>query len=186
MEDVPMMLPVPPAGVETPAQRRTWIADRKLDLLRSQHGDALDVDSVSDAEMIDAIYYSVFPNWSPWGCFNDLFYRFRPNGDDPNSCIFEVMRFPPAPDPANRPRPAAVRHLGVDDDWTLAPELGPTLKVFQQDSLNLPHVQTGLKAQEGQEVIFASYNETKIRHFYLNLFRWMGIDDPFAWFADRR
>ncbi|MFM7536393.1 MAG: aromatic ring-hydroxylating oxygenase subunit alpha [Acidimicrobiales bacterium] len=186
MEDVPMMLPVPPAGVETPAQRRTWIADRKRDLLRAQHGDALDVDSVSDAEMIDAIYYSVFPNWSPWGCFNDLFYRFRPNGDDPDSCIFEVMRFPPAPDPANRPRPAAVRHLGVDDDWTLAPELGPTLKVFQQDSLNLPHVQTGLKAQEGQEVIFASYNETKIRHFYLNLFRWMRIDDPFAWFAARR
>jgi hypothetical protein len=52
--------------------------------------------------------------------------------------------------------------------------------VFQQDSLNLPHVQTGLKAQEQQAVIFASYNETKIRHFYENLFRFMGIDDPFA------
>ena len=42
--------------------------------------------------------------------------------------------------------------------------------------MNLPHVQTGLKAQEQQEVIFASYNETKIRHFYHNLFRWLEVE----------
>ena len=68
-------------------------------------------------------------------------------------------------------------HLGFDDDWTCAPELGPLAKVFQQDSLNLPHVQTGLKAQEQQEVIFASYNESKIRHFYQTLFRWLELDE---------
>ena len=176
MEDVPLMLPDPPDGVVSPAERRAWIAARKRDALRRQHGDTLDVESVSDAEMIDAIFYSVFPNWSPWGCFNELFYRFRPNGDDQSSCIFEVMKFLPAPDPANRPRPAKVTHLAVDDDWTLAPELGATVKIFQQDSVNLPHVQTGLRAQEQQEVIFASYNETKIRHFYQNLFRWVPVD----------
>ncbi len=60
--------------------------------------------------------------------------------------------FPVAPDPDNKPAPAAVRHLGPDDDWTLATELGPAAKIFQQDSINLPHVQTGLKAQEQQEV----------------------------------
>ena len=87
------------------------------------------------------------------------------------------MIWPPAPDPA---KPAALRprssHLGVDDDWMEAAVLGPIVKVFQQDSLNLPHVQTGLKAQEQQEVIFASYNETKIRHFYQHLFRWLDIE----------
>jgi phenylpropionate dioxygenase-like ring-hydroxylating dioxygenase large terminal subunit len=176
MEDVPLMHPNPPAGIDTPAQVRAWVAENKRKMLREQHGDLIDLDAVSDAEMIDAIYYSVFPNWSPWGCFNDLFYRFRPNGDDPNSCLFEIMRFPPAPDPAKRPRPAKPTYLGPDDEWTLAPELGPTLKVFQQDSINLPHVQTGLKAQEQQEVIFASYNETKIRHFYQNLFKWVPLE----------
>ncbi len=176
MEDVPLMHPNPPVGVDTPAQVRAWVAENKRKALREQHGDLIDLDAVSDAEMIDAIYYSVFPNWSPWGCFNDLFYRFRPNGDDPNSCLFEIMRFPPAPDPAKRPRPAKPTYLGPDDEWTLAPELGPTLKVFQQDSINLPHVQTGLKAQEQQEVIFASYNETKIRHFYQNLFKWVPLE----------
>jgi hypothetical protein len=107
--------------MDTPALRRAWLAERKREALRQQFGDGLDVDSVSDAEMSDAIYYSVFPNWSPWGCFNELFYRFRPNGDDPESCIFEIMRFAPAPDRERRPRPAAVHHLGFDDEWTEAP-----------------------------------------------------------------
>jgi len=119
----------------------------------------------------------VFPNWSPWGCFHYIFYRFRPNGDDPETCIMEVMFFPPAPDPDNRPPVANVTHLGFDDDWTTAVELGPLAKVFQQDSLNLPHVQTGLKAQEQQEVIFASYNESKIRHFWHTLFGWLELDE---------
>lgn len=173
MGDVPLMLPDPPEDV---TNVRAWLADQRRRTVRATHGDAIDVDAVSDAEMIDAMYYSVFPNWSPWGCFNELFYRFRPNGDNPDECIFEVMKFPPAPDPANRPAPAKVQWLGVDDDWTLATQLGPTVKIFQQDSINLPHVQTGLKAQEQQEVIFASYNETKIRHFYQHLFRWLEVD----------
>ena len=88
------------------------------------------------------------------------------------------MLFPLAPaDPADRPPPAGITDLGLDDDWTLAPELGPLVKIFQQDSLNLPLVQKGLRAQEQQEVIFASYNETKIRHFYHLYLRWLGLDD---------
>jgi len=172
MADVPLMLANPPEGV---VNVRAWVADQRRSAVRAAHGDAIDVDDVSDAEMIDAMYYSVFPNWSPWGCFNELFYRFRPNGDNPDECIFEVMRFVPAPDP--RPAPAKVQWLGIDDDWTLAPQLGATVKIFQQDSLNLPHVQTGLKAQERQEVILGSYNETKIRHFYQLLFRWLELGD---------
>lgn len=177
MEEVPLMHP---ERVDTPediGELRAGIAEERRAALRKQFGDLIALDDVSDAEMIDAMFYSVFPNWSPWGCFHSLFYRFRPNGNDPDSCIFEVMMFPPAPDPDNRPAPAKVTHLGLDDDWTMAPELGATTKIFQQDSLNLPHVQTGLKAQEQQEVIFASYNEAKIRHFYDNLFRWLEVDE---------
>jgi hypothetical protein len=109
--------------------------------------------------------------------FNALFYRWRPNGNNPDECIFEVMMFPVAPDPDDKPAPAAVHRLGPDDDWTLATELGPAAKIFQQDSINLPHVQTGLKAQEQQEVVFANYNETKIRHFWENMFRWLEIGE---------
>ena len=177
MDDIPSMLPDPPPELTTPGEVRAWAAHPRREDLRAAHGEFIDMDQVSDGELLDAMFYSVFPNWSPWGCFHYIFYRCRPNGDDPESCIMEVMFFPPAPDPDNRPPIAEVTHLGFDDDWTLAPELGPLAKVFQQDSLNLPHVQTGLKAQEQQEVIFASYNESKIRHFYQTLFRWLDLDE---------
>ncbi len=172
LEEMPLMTPHPPPEV---TNVRGWLADRKRAQVQRQVGDAVDVEAVSDAELIDSIFFSVFPNWSPWGCFNPIMYRFRPNGDNPQECIFEVMLFPLAPpDPADRPAPAQVRHLGFDDDWTLAPELGPLAKIFQQDSLNLPLVQQGLRAQEQQEVIFASYQETKIRHFYELYFNGLG------------
>ena len=87
------------------------------------------------------------------------------------------MNFPPAPDPDNRPTTAKITHLGVDDDWTLAPELEATTKIFQQDSLNLSHVQTGFRAEKQQEVMLASYNEAKIRHFYETLFEWLDVDE---------
>ena len=177
MEDVPIMLPPEAEGAEGFAANRTAAAATKRQALADQWGDHLDMSQVSDAELVDAMFYSVFPNWSPWGCFHHIFYRFRPNGDDPETCIFEVMLFPPAPDPDNRPPIATITDLGFDDDWTQATELGPLAKIFQQDSLNLPEVQKGLKAQEQQEVIFASYNESKIRHFYKHLFDWLDVNE---------
>ena len=93
MEDVPLMLPNPPDDVRAggTAAVRAWIAQNKRNTLQQQYGDVIDTSNVSDAEMIDAMFYSVFPNWSPWGCYHYLMYRFRPNGDDPNSCIFEII-----------------------------------------------------------------------------------------------
>jgi phenylpropionate dioxygenase-like ring-hydroxylating dioxygenase large terminal subunit len=175
-EELPLTDPMPPPGVETTSELRAWIAEQRREAARRQTP-AVPVDEMSDAEMIDSMYYSVFPNWSPWGVFNVLMYRFRPHGNDPDECIFEIMMYPPAPDPDDMPAPATVTHLGPDDDWTLAPELGPTAKIFQQDSLNLPHVQRGLKASETREVIFANYNETKIRHFWEHYYRWLEIGD---------
>ncbi len=178
MGSVPLLAPDPPPEIADDIGKvRGWIADKRRAQLRKSHGETIDVDAISDAELIDSIFYSVFPNWSPWGCFNPIMYRFRPNGDNPEECIFEVMLFPLAPaDPADRPEPAEVTELGLDDDWTLAPELGPLAKIFQQDSLNLPLVQQGLRAQEQQEVIFASYQESKIRHFYHHYVDWLGLD----------
>ena len=53
--------------------------------------------------------------------------------------------------------------LGVDDDWTDAYELGLLTRVFNQDVYNLPRVQEGLSSGAIDEVVFARYQETKIR-----------------------
>lgn len=159
--DAPLERTREPGPGET---KRSIEAAVRRDALRPLLGE--DADKISDAELIDAIFFSVFPNISPWGAFNPIFYRFRPNGDNPEECIHECWFMLPAPDGDSRPDPAPIQWLDADTDYTHAPELGLLAKVFNQDVHNMPKVQKGLKAMKNKEVIFANYQETKIRHFY--------------------
>lgn len=127
------------------------------------------VQDLSDAEMSDSFYYSVFPNFHPWGAYNRIVYRFRPWGAVPHECLMEVLYL--SPFRGRRPPPAEIHWLDFDDDWTQAPELGFLARVFNQDTFNLPKVQRGLRASVREEVTFARYQETKIRHFHWMLER---------------
>ncbi len=169
-EDLPLSRTREPGAGET---KRSIVAAQRRDELRPILGDA--VEGVSDAELVDAIFFSVFPNISPWGSFNPIFYRFRPHGDNPEECIHECWFMAPSPDGENRPSPAPVHWLGADADYTDAPELGLLAKVFNQDVHNMPRVQQGLKSMHKKEVIFAEYQETKIRHFYTLYKKYMGM-----------
>jgi nitrite reductase/ring-hydroxylating ferredoxin subunit len=129
------------------------------------------VDRLCDAEMLDSFYYTVFPNFHPWGAYNRIVYRFRPHGCDPDESIMEVMYL--APFTGERPPAAPIHWLGPDDDWTEAPELGFLARVFNQDTYNLPKVQRGLHATVKPGVTLANYQETKIRHLHRLLERWL-------------
>ena len=72
-----------------------------------------------------------------------------------------------------RPAPAIIHWLDFDDDYVEAPELGMLAKVFNQDVVNLPHVQKGMKSIKSKEIVFANYGETKIRHFHKILKEWL-------------
>ena len=122
-------------------------------------GDA--IDEMSDAEMVDSIDYTAFPNFHPWGAYNRIVYRFRPNGDDHRSSIMECFFL--SPYEGERPPPATERRLGVDDPWTDAPELGVLAKVFEQDVFNMARVQTGLESTHRTHVTLSAYQESKIR-----------------------
>jgi nitrite reductase/ring-hydroxylating ferredoxin subunit len=169
--------PLPPwlggAAME-PAELRKVVGDMERERLRPIIGDC--VDEISDAEAVDSIYLTVFPNFHPWGSFNRIVYRFRPYGDDPNMCIHECMYFEPVPQGQPRPKAAPIHWLTADQDWVEAPELGLLAKVFNQDVYNMPHVQAGLKTMKQPYVMFAEYGETKPRHFHHLLQQW--IDKP--------
>jgi hypothetical protein len=122
------------------------------------------VTSLADAELNDSFYYTLFPNFHPWGAYNRITYRFRPYGNDPHCSIMEVIYL--SPFRGRRPPPCDVHWLDFDEPWTEAPELGPLCKVFSQDSFNLPKVQVGLKSAQHSHVTFANYQETKLRHFH--------------------
>src|SRR4029077_1729989 len=86
--DDPMMLEVP--GGTT---ARKTLAEAARRSLRPILGDG--VNDLTDAELVDSYYLTVFPNMHPWGGYNQITYRFRPNGDDPLSCIMEVLLLSP-------------------------------------------------------------------------------------------
>jgi Ring hydroxylating alpha subunit (catalytic domain) len=142
---------------------RSAMADATRDRWRPVVGEL--IDQWSDAEMVDNLDYTLFPNFHPWGAFNRIVYRFRPNGMSVDESVMECMFLSPFP-AGERPPPAPVHWLDADSDWTKAPQLGSLARVFNQDSFNLPNVHLGLKASPLEHVTFARYEESKIRHWH--------------------
>lgn len=132
----------------------------------------VDLSGISDSEALDAIEYFVFPNFMPWaGVGAPICYRFRPNGDDPDSSVMDVVLLSPVPE-GERPPAAKVRFLRDDEKWTDAPELGGLGAIFEQDTSNLARIQRGLKASV-KGVTLAEYQESRIRHFHAVLDRYL-------------
>jgi nitrite reductase/ring-hydroxylating ferredoxin subunit len=135
-----------------------------------QRTSATDLGPGSDAEMLDALVYNLFPNFAPWGGFApNIVYRWRPNGCDVDSCIMEVMILKRPPRDGRRPEPAALHWLSEDEPWSAASELHALGPVIDQDMSNMPQVQEGLKASVSGEVQLGRYVESRIRHFHRTL-----------------
>lgn len=143
---------------------RTVIADATRKAMVDTIADK--ADTLSDSECVDTFFYTVFPNFHPWGSYNRTCYRFKPNGDDPETSIMECLVL--SPFQGQRPAPATVRRMGLDESFVDADELGTLARVFFQDEYNVGYVQKGLQTlvENKPGVTFGAYQETKIRHFY--------------------
>ena len=151
---------------------RQAMADAKRAFLEEQLG--LDVSDVTDCEALDTIQYHIFPNlvvWAGWGSF--LVYRFRPNGEDPESSVMEVFFLMPQGSGARLKPVRKPTRLGYDDSHTQAAELGPFAGVFDEDLSNIPEVQRGLAAMEGPGIMLGGYQEARIRFFHQTLDRYL-------------
>lgn len=135
-------------------------------------------ETIPDVELTSSIFFTVFPNWHPWGSFNQINYRFRPNGDNHEECIMECMFFSPIPEDGDYTPVSEIHWLDADDDYTEASELGMLAKIFNQDLRNLPFVYEGLKATAREHLRFADYNELKLRHWH-EMYEQL-IEDPIA------
>ena len=164
IDDPPML------EVSEGSTARKTLAEAARRSLRSLLGDQ--VQELTDAELVDSYYLTVFPNMHPWGGYNQITYRFRPNGDDHRSCIMDVFLLSPFAD--ERPAPAPEIRLSADEPWRTAVEsLGSLARVFDQDEFNLEAVQKGLRTTRKAGVTFAVYQESKIRHFHHLLDQWL-------------
>src|SRR5579864_8854915 len=63
----------------------------------------IDYSHIPDEDMLAAIDYCIYPNLvGPVSAGNWILFRFRPNGDDPDTCLYDVMflhRFPEGVEP---------------------------------------------------------------------------------------
>jgi len=151
---------------------RAVLAERFRTVLGKSSG--VDLSGVSDAEMLDSLQYYLFPNFVPWsGIGAPLVYRWRPNGDDPESCLFEVMYLfvRPSDEPPKRDTP--MKLLGDDETFADAPELGGLGPLLDQDLDNLERIQRGLHALHKPGVTLANYQEVRIRHVHMILDRYI-------------
>lgn len=151
-----------PAGQTT----RQALAQKYRLMLETKTGAKLS--GYTTTEMLDLCSYFVFPNFFPWAGFGSpLLYRFRPNGNDPDSCIMEVMLLAPRPENGECPAPAQHRRLRPEEAWADADELGGgRAAVFDQDTANMPRIQAGLKTTRKPGLTLARYQEVRIRHMH--------------------
>jgi phenylpropionate dioxygenase-like ring-hydroxylating dioxygenase large terminal subunit len=128
-----------------------------------------DVSGLSDAELVDAMQYTLFPNMVLFRSVGfPVVYRFRPNKHDPDSSIFDMFILKPVPAGAPRPLPAEPVEMG-DMRYADIPELTAWLgDIYDQDVGNLKLLQEGLKAGN-TPVTLSQYQEIRIRHFHNTL-----------------
>lgn len=157
---------------------RQFVRDQFADAARDKLSRSArrDLSDQSNAEVVDAIQYYLFPNLVPWaGHGAPICYRFRPYRNDPERSIMEIMLlFSKAEDGAH-PRPAAPHWLEEHEGWSDAPQLGSAGFVADQDTENLRRIQRGLRATHKPGVTLANYQESRIRHFHHTLDQYMGV-----------
>jgi phenylpropionate dioxygenase-like ring-hydroxylating dioxygenase large terminal subunit len=151
------------------------------DLTRTAIGvaDGVDYSACSDAEMVDALLYNVFPNMSFWaGYAPKLFYRWRPNGRDHDSSIMDIYLLKRVPRGQPRPPPAPTFEIDLDESMIeRGPEGGMSqglALVFEQDMKNLPQVQEGMKSSATGVVHFGRYSEMRIRLMHRMIDKYIG------------
>ena len=131
-----------------------------------------DVSGITDVETNSAIQYHVFPNFLMMG---PTTFRMRPNGNDPDSCIMELYVLADLPPGAERPPAAPIHWLRPDQSWTDAPELGMFGPILDQDTANMPRVQTGLHTSMKPGVTLGNYQDIRIRHYHKTIDKYLAI-----------
>ncbi|MEN3975954.1 aromatic ring-hydroxylating dioxygenase subunit alpha [Emcibacter sp. SYSU 3D8] len=132
---------------------------------------SIDLSAYSDSEMLDSIEYHLFPNMFFFpGVSLPMLYRFRPNGMDVDSAIFDLMLLRPLADGQALPEAPAPIRLDVKQSYTEAAGLNPLLgAVYDQDTMNLDMQQKGFKASRKRGQTLGNYQEIRIRRIHKTL-----------------
>jgi len=100
---------------------------------------------------------------------NAMIYRVRPNGSDPDSCIFEILSTRTLPAAVKPPRPTLEHVTDVQDPEQI-------LLIPRQDLGNIPRMQKGMHAHGLEHTWLAADQEKIILNMHQELDRYLRSD----------
>ena len=144
---------------------------------RKAVGEMFDVDlsQRSDSEMLDSIEYHLFPNMFLFpGVALPMIYRFRPNGDDVDSSIFDLLFLRPLTPGEEPPEAPEAYKIGIDESYETVPGIEKWLgHIYDQDTANLDMQQKGFKATKKPGQTLGNYQEVRVRRLHKTLHQYL-------------
>ena len=126
-----------------------------------------DLSGVNTSILLDSIEYHLFPN----ACFFPgiqvpLVYRFRPTSL--GTCVHEILIMQPVPDNGERPAPADVQKLSIEDSYETVDGFSLAY-VLDQDTENFHRQWAGMNASMKAGQTLGNYQEIRIRNLHKTL-----------------
>ncbi len=107
-----------------------------------------------------------------------MIYRFRPAGNDIDTCWFDLMFLRPLNDGEEHPEPPRVVKLDVHETYSQVPDMdGPLAVIYEQDTSNLERQQRGFKSSHKQAESLANYQEVRVRQLHITLDKYLNARD---------
>jgi hypothetical protein len=99
-----------------------------------------------------------------------MVYRFRPNGMDPDSAIFDLLFLEELAPGQERPEAPEPYKIDIGTSYETVPGIGPFLgHVYDQDTGNLEMQQKGFKAARKKAQTLGNYQEIRVRRLHKTL-----------------
>ena len=138
----------------------------------------MELSAVSDTVMLDSIEYHLFPNMFFFpGITVPMAYRFRPNGMDVDSAIFDFLILEPLAEGEDHPEPPEPARLEIEQSYTEVEALSWLDPVYDEDTGNLALQQQGLKSSRKRGITLGNYQEVRIRRVHQTMDEFMEIND---------
>jgi nitrite reductase/ring-hydroxylating ferredoxin subunit len=129
---------------------------------------------LSDSEVIDGFEYFVYPNLFKWaGNAYPAGYRWRPNGNDPESSIYEIMAFVTFDDGTPLPRDTQLTMIPTERPFADVPGMAGIGALLDQDVEQVSKMHRGIRSSSFTDITLSNYQERNIRNFHQHLETWL-------------
>ncbi len=152
---------------------REVMAKQMRDAYLTQFG--IDLSGMSNSEVLDSIKYSLFPNLFIFtGISLRILYQYRPLGNDPDRCLFDILFMRPVPKGQSRPDPAPVTYVKEHESYRDVPGMDPGFGLlFDQDTQIMRWQNEGNHATVKGAITYSNYMESRLRHLHNTLDKYL-------------